>query len=74
MTCQLGISACLVEGVLKNLGNMNTSVYDGSFQEWDFQRKKNQEADYSVGATYIPVPPPQPDESREVAWGFAKYG
>jgi thiosulfate/3-mercaptopyruvate sulfurtransferase len=32
--CQRGITACIIEHALRTLGNENTSVYDGSLEEW----------------------------------------
>mmetsp|Transcript_11207 Transcript_11207/g.18857 ORF Transcript_11207/g.18857 Transcript_11207/m.18857 type:complete len:106 (+) Transcript_11207:609-926(+) len=34
LSCQSGISACILEAGLKQLGNKSTVVYDGSFEEW----------------------------------------
>ncbi|TNV76565.1 hypothetical protein FGO68_gene2944 [Halteria grandinella] len=32
--CQRGITACIIEFALRSVGNENTSVYDGSLEEW----------------------------------------
>ncbi|CDW90459.1 UNKNOWN [Stylonychia lemnae] len=34
LTCQRGITACIVDAAFKSIGNENTSVYDGSFEEY----------------------------------------
>jgi 3-mercaptopyruvate sulfurtransferase SseA len=47
----------VLEAALKEIGNQNTKVYDGSFEEWEYYRKQKGEVDYSKGAIYMPVPP-----------------
>ena len=34
LSCQRGVTACVLELALASLGNPNTSVYDGSYGEW----------------------------------------
>eukprot|EP00347_Sterkiella_histriomuscorum_P014041 403362385 len=34
MTCQRGITACIVDAAFRTVGNNNTSVYDGSYEEY----------------------------------------
>ena len=34
LTCQRGITACIIDFALRTLGNPNTSVYDGSLEEY----------------------------------------
>ncbi len=34
MTCQRGVTACIVDFAMKLIGNTNTSVYDGSYEEY----------------------------------------
>ena len=33
-TCQRGITACILDVALRLIGNTNTSVYDGSYEEY----------------------------------------
>jgi thiosulfate/3-mercaptopyruvate sulfurtransferase len=37
LTCQRGITACILDTALRTLGNPNTSVYDGSLEEWSIK-------------------------------------
>ena len=34
LTCQRAITACIVDAAFRTVGNQNTSVYDGSFEEY----------------------------------------
>lgn len=34
ITCQRGVSSCVVDAALKTIGNKHTKVYDGSYMEY----------------------------------------
>ena len=34
LTCQRGLTACIVDAAFRAVGNTNTSVFDGSFEEY----------------------------------------
>lgn len=40
ISCQRGITACVVETALKELGNPNTRLYDGSYGEYSELKNK----------------------------------
>ena len=39
LTCQRGITACILDAALRSLGNPATKVYDGSFEEYSEKKK-----------------------------------
>lgn len=43
VSCQRGITACIVDAALRIVGNKNTSIYDGSYEEFSFLQKKEKE-------------------------------
>jgi thiosulfate/3-mercaptopyruvate sulfurtransferase len=43
VSCQRGITACIVDAGLRIVGNKNTSIYDGSYEEFAYMQKKEKE-------------------------------
>lgn len=39
LTCQRGITACILEAALRSIGNDRSSVYDGSYEEYAEKKK-----------------------------------
>jgi 3-mercaptopyruvate sulfurtransferase SseA len=39
ISCQRGITACILDAAFKIVGNQHTSVYDGSFEEYSKKLK-----------------------------------
>ena len=48
---------------------MESSATQGPGEKWDVPHFKQPEK-----ATYTPIPSPQDDEYKEVAWGIPSYG
>ena len=40
LTCQRGVTACILDTALEYLGNEKTSVYDGSLEEYAQRSQK----------------------------------
>jgi thiosulfate/3-mercaptopyruvate sulfurtransferase len=34
LSCQRGVTACILDAAMRLVGNENTSVYDGSYEEY----------------------------------------
>jgi len=40
LSCQRGITACIVDAAFRALGNTKTKVYDGSYEEYSLKTQK----------------------------------